>query len=190
MRALFLITLLSIGLTIAPNAEQNATGVHPISGRVFAAVMSHAGADWLDRAERVAEEDPEAALNAIGIAPGSTVADVGAGSGYMSVRLSRRVGAAGKVYATDLQPEMLTLLRQRLARDRISNVEPVQSAVDDPRLPAASVDLILMVDVYRRVSQPQAMLRKLRQALKPGGRLVLLEYRKEDPSCRFAPITR
>jgi ubiquinone/menaquinone biosynthesis C-methylase UbiE len=100
----------------------------------------------------------------------------------MSVKMARRVGPTGKVYANDIQPQMLQLLRERLAKEKIANVEPVLGAVDDPRLPANTLDLILMVDVYHEFQQPQAMLRKMREALKPGGRLVLLEYRKEDPS--------
>lgn len=143
--------------------------------------MSHLGADWLDRAERTLEEEPDRALDALRISKGATVADVGAGSGYMTVRLSRRVGPTGRVLATDIQPEMLTLLRQRLTRERITNVEPLQATADDPHLPAGAVDLILMVDVYHELSQPQLMLRRLRTALKANGRLVLIEYRKEDP---------
>jgi ubiquinone/menaquinone biosynthesis C-methylase UbiE len=145
-------------------------------------VMGHAGADWLDRAEREREEEPDRALEAIGIARGSTIADVGAGSGYFTVRLAKRVGPAGRVYATDIQREMLARLETRLASELISNVTLVLGDEADPKLPAAAVDLILMVDVYHELAQPQAMLRKLRAALAPGGRLVLLEYRKEDPT--------
>jgi ubiquinone/menaquinone biosynthesis C-methylase UbiE len=165
-------------------AEQTATapGVHPISGRRYAAVMGYQGADWLDRAERMDEESPDRALEAIQVAKGSTVADVGAGSGYMTVKMARRVGPTGKVYATDIQPEMLVLLRQRLAKERLSNVEPVLGQVNDPRLPTSAIDLILMVDVYHEFAEPQQMLRRMREALKPDGRLVLLEYRKEDPT--------
>lgn len=180
--------VLVVAASLAIQAWQTAPpGVHPISGRVFAQVMGYQGADWLDRSERVAEEDPDAALDAIRVVRGSTVADVGAGSGYMTVRLARRVGPTGKVYATDLQPEMLALLRQRLTRDRITHVEPVLGTVDDPRLPPASIDLILMVDVYHEFAQPQIMLRRMREALRPGGRLVLLEYRKEDPAVPIRP---
>ncbi len=157
-------------------------GVHPISGRRYAGVMSYEGARWLDREERDIEEEPDRALNAIGIAKGSTVADVGAGSGYMTVKMAERVGPSGRVYATDIQPQMLAMLRERLEKERIPNVTLVQGALDDPRLPPSSLDLILMVDVYHEFSQPQQMLRGLREALKPGGRLVLLEYKKEDPS--------
>jgi ubiquinone/menaquinone biosynthesis C-methylase UbiE len=116
-----------------------------------------------------------------------TVADVGAGSGYFTVRLSRRVGATGKVYANDIQPEMLRLLRQRLAKAQFTNIETVLGTEADPKLPAKSQDLILMVDVYHEFAQPQRMLRKLREALKDDGRLVLLEYRKEDPWVPIRP---
>ena len=157
-------------------------GTHPISGRRYALPMSYLGADWLDRTERIDEEEPDVALDAIRLARGSTVADVGAGSGYMSVKMAARVGPTGKVYANDIQPEMLTLLRQRLTREKVTNVEPVLGTIDDPRLPVGALDLILMVDVYHEFSEPQKMLRRMREALKPGARLVLLEYRKEDPS--------
>lgn len=173
-------------LSVAVVAAQSA-GVHPISGRRYAGVMGFQGADWLERTEREIEEEPETALNAIGIAPGSTVADVGAGSGYFTVRMARRVGAQGRVYANDLQPEMLAMLASRLQKERVPNVTLVQGGVDDPKLPAASIDLILLVDVYHEFSQPQIMLRRMREALKPGGRLVLLEYRKEDPSVPIRP---
>ena len=158
-----------------------APGVHPISGRRFANVMGWQGADWLERSERELEEEPDKALDALGSLSGLTVADLGAGSGYFTVRLAARTGAMGRVYATDLQPEMLKLLASRLARENIRNVTLVQGAVDDPKLAPASVDLVLMVDVYHEFSEPQKMLRGIRAALKPGGRLVLLEYRKEDP---------
>ena len=157
-------------------------GVHPVSGRRFAGVMGWQGAEWLERSERRFEEEPDKALDALGNLLGLTVADVGAGSGYFTVRLASRVGANGRVYANDLQPEMLNMLRARLARENIRNVSVIQGALDDPRLPASSVDLVLMVDVYHELSEPQRMLRAIRGALKPGGRLVLLEYRKEDPA--------
>ncbi len=156
-------------------------GVHPVSGRRFADVMGWQGAEWLERSERELEELPDKALDALGTLTGATVADVGAGSGYFTVRLAARVGPKGRVYANDVQPEMLKMLGARLTRERISNVTLIQGAVDDPKLPASSLDLVLMVDVYHEFSEPQKMLRGIRTALKPGGRLVLLEYRKEDP---------
>jgi ubiquinone/menaquinone biosynthesis C-methylase UbiE len=176
--------VLTLAATLLVSAQQTATapGVHPISGRRFAGVMGYQGAEWLDRAERVDEEEPDIAIDALKLQKGETVADVGAGSGYMTVRMARKVGPTGRVYANDIQPEMLTLLGQRLAKEKITNVETVLGAVDDPKLPAGTLDLILMVDVYHEFQQPQAMLRHMHAALKPGGRLVLLEYRKEDPS--------
>jgi ubiquinone/menaquinone biosynthesis C-methylase UbiE len=159
-----------------------AQATHPVSGRVIARVMGHEGADWLDRPERAREEQPERALDAIGVPEGGTVADVGAGSGYFTTRLARRVGPRGIVYAVDIQREMLARLDRRLKADNIGNVRLVEGDTADPRLPAAAVDLILMVDVYHELSRPQEMLRRMRAALKPGGRLVLIEYRQEDPA--------
>jgi SAM-dependent methyltransferase len=163
-------------------AAQQRPGVHPISGRRIAPVMGYQGAEWLERLERIEEEEPELALNVLQIPKGAFVADIGAGSGYMTERLAARVGPAGRVFANDLQPQMLDILSRRLAARNITNVTLVQGTTDDPKLAPASVDLELMVDVYHELSQPQAMLRRLREALKPGGRLVLLEYRKEDPT--------
>jgi ubiquinone/menaquinone biosynthesis C-methylase UbiE len=154
---------------------------HPVSGRRIAGVMGVSGADWLDRSEREKEELPETALDKIGLRPGMTVADVGAGSGYFTVRLSKRVGPEGKVYAVEIQPEMMARLRRRIMKDKLTNVDSILGSESDPKLPANSVDLILMVDVYHEFSQPQTMLRRLKQALKNSGRLVMLEYRKEDP---------
>lgn len=174
-------------LTLGSGLWAQASGVHPLSGRRYAQPMSVEGAEWLERAERQQEENPERALRVLAVQPGSIVADVGAGSGYYTVRLSQLVGPAGKVYANDLQPGMLQILRSRLERERILNVEPILGTVDDPRLPSGVLDLILMVDVYHEFSEPQAMLRRMRDALKPTGRLVLLEYRAEDPRVPIRP---
>jgi len=163
------------------------TGVRPLSGRRYAQTMGVEGAEWLDRAERDQEEDPDRAVDILKLQKGATVADIGAGSGYITERLAARVGPAGRVLANDVQPQMLELLAMRLARKKIGNVTLVQGTIDDPKLALESVDLALMVDVYHEFSQPQAMLRHLRAALKPGGRLVLLEYRKEDPSIPIRP---
>jgi SAM-dependent methyltransferase len=157
-------------------------GRHPISGRQFAGVMGFQGAPWLERPEREMEEEPDKALDAIRLVKGSTVADVGAGSGYFTTRMASRVGPGGKVYAVDIQPEMLTLLGERIKRERLTNIVPVLGAVDDPKLPTSAIDLILLVDVYHEFSEPQKMLRRMREALTPDGRMVLLEYRKEDPT--------
>lgn len=151
---------------------------HPLTGRVIAPVMGWQGADWLERPERASEENTQSAVEALDLKPGMVVADVGAGSGYYTERLARKVGPSGKVYATDIQPEMLELLKKR----KLANVETVLATADDPKLPSGALDLILLVDVYHELAQPQAMLRKLRVALKPTGRLVLFEFRKEDPA--------
>ena len=162
-------------------------GVHPVTGRKYAGVMGPAGADWLVRPEREAEEQPDAALDAIGVARGSTVADIGAGAGYLTWRLAERVGPSGKVYANDIQQRMLELLRKNMEERGIHNVEAVLGAVDDPRLPANAIDLVLLVDVYHEFSEPQKMLRHIRDSLKRDGRLVLLEYRGEDPKVPIRP---
>jgi len=176
-----LTSILALAAIVVAAQTVTAPGVHPISGRRFASVMGWQGADWLERSEREREEEPNKALDALGDLTGATVADMGAGTGYFTARLAGRVGPAGRVYANDLQPEMLKMLGARLTRERIANVTLVQGAVDDPKLPLASLDLVLMVDVYHELSEPQKMLRAIRAALKPTGQLVLLEYRKEDP---------
>ena len=176
------IVALVLALATALTSFAQAPGRHPVSGRQFAGVMGWQGAPWLEREERDIEEAPDTAIDALDLKAGQTVADIGAGSGYMSVRMAKRVGPTGRVLAEDIQPEMIDLLTQRLAKERITNVTPVLGLIDDPKLPAASVDLMLLVDVYHEFSEPQKMLRGLRTALKPDGRLVLLEYRKEDPT--------
>jgi len=160
---------------------------HPLTGRRIAPVMGVGGADWLDRNEREMEEHPEAALDAIGIKKGMVVADIGAGTGYFTLRLARRVGPTGKVYAVDVQPEMLRMLRQNASKAMLGNIETVLGTESDPKLPEHALDLILLVDVYHEFSQPQKMLRRMREELKPDGRLVLLEYRKEDPNIPIKP---
>jgi ubiquinone/menaquinone biosynthesis C-methylase UbiE len=164
-----------------------AQDVHPVTGRKYAGVMSANGAGWLTRPERETEEEPDKALAAMGIARGSTVADIGAGSGYMTWRMAALVGPTGKVYANDIQQKMLDLLKKNIEQRKLTNVETVLGAVDDPKLPAGQIDMALLVDVYHEFSEPQKMLRHIRDSLKPDGRLVLLEYRGEDPSVPIRP---
>jgi ubiquinone/menaquinone biosynthesis C-methylase UbiE len=174
------IAIVTVALSVlaaVPAAQER----HPVSGRVIAPVMGVGGAGWLERPEREAEEEPSRAIEALGLRPGMTVADIGAGSGYYTVRMARRVGPDGKVYATDIQMGMLSLLQRRAKQEQIQNIVPVLGAVDDPKLPLGALDLALMVDVYHELSAPQVFVRRLREALKPGGRLVLIEFRKEDP---------
>jgi ubiquinone/menaquinone biosynthesis C-methylase UbiE len=156
-------------------------------GRRIADVMSWQGAEWLFRETRIDEEQPEAMLDALEIAPGSTVADVGTGAGYHSIRLARRVGAGGVVLATDVQPEMLTMLKENAKAAGVDNIRPLLATQRDTKLPAGKVDLILMVDVYHECSQPDVLLAGLHKALRPGGRLVLVEFRGEDPEVPIKP---
>lgn len=183
LRALLLLCAL------APSLQPQTTtpGVHPVTGRVYAQPMSADGAGWLSRRDRDEEEQPQRAIDALSIPKGATVADIGAGSGYMTALLARKVGPAGKVYANDIQLRMLDLLRRYIAQQKLTNVEPVLGAIDDPKLPADTIDLALMVDVYHEFSEPQKMLRGIRTALKPDGRMALIEYRGEDPSVPIKP---
>jgi ubiquinone/menaquinone biosynthesis C-methylase UbiE len=174
------------GLCLAVLSAQK-PGVHPVSGRVFALPMGVAGVPWLERREREEEENPDLAMRLIRVARGSTVADLGAGSGYFTIRLAKAVGPTGKVYAVDIQQGMLDLLQRAVTKEKLTNVTPVLGAPDDPRLPPDSLDLVLMVDVYHELAAPQTTLAHLMRALKPGGRLVLLEYRAEDPDVPILP---
>jgi SAM-dependent methyltransferase len=153
-----------------------------------APVMSVAGADWLTRAERIQEEEPDRMLAALEIKKGSVVADVGAGVGYHVWRLSEIVGPTGKVVAEDIQEEMLRLLKNNIDARNIKNVEAVLGSPTDPKLPKNSFDLVLMVDVYHEFSEPVAMMKHIQAALKPDGRLVLVEFRKEDPNVPIQPL--
>lgn len=161
---------------------------HPVSGRIIAPTMDVSGAPWLERPEREREEQPGRAVEALGITRGMVVADVGAGSGYYTVRLAKAVGPDGRVYATDIQPGMIALLRARMAEEKLANVTIVQGTAGDPKLPDGTFDRILMVDVYHELSGPQAFVASLARALKPDGRLVLIEFRGEDPDVPIRPV--
>jgi ubiquinone/menaquinone biosynthesis C-methylase UbiE len=150
-------------------------------GREIAQVMGHQAADWLERPEREQEERPTQLLNALKIKPGEVIADLGAGSGYLTFRLAQRVGPRGKIVAVDIQPEMLAIIRDRMKTAGVTNVEPILGTEADPKLPANSVDTILMVDVYHEFAYPYEMAQAMVRALKVGGRLVFVEYRLEDP---------
>jgi precorrin-6B methylase 2 len=157
-------------------------------GREISHVMGHQGAGWLERPEREEEEKPGLVLKAIQLRKGDTVADIGAGTGYFSWRMVREVGPEGKVYAVDIQQEMLDLLAEKMEKRGIRNVIPVRGEIDDPKLPPNSVDLAIMVDVYHEFSHPYEMMNAICRALKPGGRVVFVEYRAEDPLVPIKPL--
>lgn len=149
-------------------------------GREIAQVMGHQGAGWLERPGRIAAEQPDAVVDALNLRSTDVVADIGAGTGYFSFRLSSRV-PQGKVLAVDVQPEMLEILNFLKQENQANNVEPIWGSETDPHLPAHSVDLALMVDAYHEFAYPQEMMQQVVAALKPGGRVVLVEYRGENP---------
>ena len=157
-------------------------------GREIAHVMGHQAADWLERATRDEEEKTELLVDSLGVKPGEVVADIGAGTGYFSRRLSKKVGEKGRILAVDIQPEMLDLLTKEMAKLKISNVKPVLGVIDDPKLPPASVDLVLMVDVYHEFSHPHEMMEAICKSLKPSGRVVFVEFRGEDPEVPIKPL--
>lgn len=148
--------------------------------RVPAEFMSYLGADWLERPERIDQEQPERVLDTMGLRPGDVVADVGCGSGYYARRMARRVQPGGTVYCEDIQPEMLDIMRQRAADEGVSGIEAVLGTPTDPKLPPGAVDWIIITDVYHEMSDPEPMLAGIRRALSPRGRVALLEYRVED----------
>ena len=156
-------------------------------GREIAQVMGYPGADWLERGSRQMEERPDLLLAALDLKPGMTVADVGAGTGYYSWQIAERVGATGRVDAVDVQPEMIALLKERMRQRGVRNVQAVLGTSADTGLAPGTVDLALMVDVYHELDRPREILDSILRALRPGGRLVLVEYRAEDDK---VPIKR
>ena len=172
----------SVAIVICAGALLDAQRRHPVSGRVFAPVMGVGGAGWLERPERENEEAPSKAIDLLELKPGMAVADIGAGSGYYSSRIAKRVGPAGHVYATDIQQGMIDILERRIKAEGLTNMTTILGGADDPKLPPNSIDLAIMVDVYHELQQPQVFLQRLKAAFKPNGRLVLLEFRKEDPN--------
>jgi len=153
-----------------------------------APVMSVEGADWLTRPERIQEEDPDRMLSALEIKKGSVVADIGAGVGYHVWRLAEIVGPTGKVFGEDIQDGMIRLLKKNVDDRKLRNVEIVLGTPTDPKLPAKALDLVLMVDVYHEFSEPATMMQHIQNALRPDGRVVLVEFRKEDPRVPIQPL--
>jgi Methylase involved in ubiquinone/menaquinone biosynthesis len=150
-------------------------------GREISKVMGHRGAEWLERPARETKERPDLLVDSLPLDPSDTVADIGAGTGYLTFRVAPRV-SQGHVLAVDIQPEMLTMIRERIEKRDVTNVTPVRGTVTDPNLPADSVDLAYMVDAYHEFSHPYEMMTTLYEGLTAGGRVVLVEYRREDPS--------
>jgi predicted methyltransferase len=187
VNALIRLALAALACGPVGYAQPSRPATHPVTGRQIAGVMGPGGADWLVRSDREQEEQPDKAIEALEIPKGAVVADIGAGVGYFTWRLAGVVGPSGKVYANDIQPEMIDRLNRNLRERGITNVEPVLGKPDDPRLPKRAIDVALLVDVYHEFSEPQKMLDRIRESLKPGGRLVLLEYRKEDPEVPIRP---
>jgi len=157
-------------------------------GREIAGVMGWEGAEWLERESRAREERPELLLRELALAPGMTVADIGAGTGYYTWQLAKQVGPGGRVYAVDVQPEMIRMLDSQMAKRGVRNVVSVLGSETTVKLPPASVDLAIMVDVYHELAYPSEVLDSIVDALKPGGRVVFVEYRAEDPSVAIKPL--
>lgn len=155
-------------------------------GREIAQVMGHLGAGWLERPEREQEERTDLLLDALDLKPTDVAADIGAGTGYFTFRMAERL-PQGRVLAVDIQPEMIDFLKNGQKKRGTRNVVPILSTVDDPKLPPASVDLVLFVDAYHEFSHPREMMEAIVRALRPGGRVALVEYRLEDPD---VPIKR
>ncbi|WP_373543065.1 class I SAM-dependent methyltransferase [Chamaesiphon sp.] len=155
-------------------------------GREIAQVMGHQGAGWLERPDRATEEQPQKMVAALGLKSTDVVADIGAGTGYISQLIARQV-PQGKVLAVDVQPEMVELLKQRIKNSKITNIQPQLGTEQSPKLPPASIDLAIMVDAYHEFSYPREMMTEIVNALQPGGRVVLTEYRGEDPKVNIKP---
>ena len=156
-------------------------------GREISQVMGHRGAAWLERQSRVRDEAPNEAVQAMQLASDTVVADIGAGTGYFTFRLAALV-PEGRVYAVDIQPEMLDIIRKRMQRGPVENVIPVKGQKDNPMLPAGEIDAVLLVDAYHEFAYPYEMMRAIVRALRPGGKVYLIEYRGEDPRIPIKPL--
>ncbi len=155
-------------------------------GREIAFVMGHEGAAWLERPDREETELPQGVVQNMKLRPTDVVADVGAGTGYFSFRMSRLV-KQGKVFAVDIQPEMLAIIEERKRKLKVDNIVTVLGTETDTKLPESAIDVVLLVDAYHEFSYPREMMQSIVKGLKPGGRVIQIEYRGEDPS---VPIKR
>jgi len=156
-------------------------------GREISHVMGHQGAGWLERPDRIQEERTDLLLANLPIKPGDSVADIGAGTGYFSLPMANMVGAMGTVYAVDIQPEMLSIIEARSKAMSVVNITRVLATVDDPRLPNDTLNMVLFVDAYHEFEWPREVMSGVYNSLVSGGKVVLIEYRAEDPS---VPIKR
>ncbi len=178
---------LPIDLAVDRSAEIPPPQTHHL-GREIAQTMHYTGAPWLVRESRQREEDCRLLLEALEVKPGQTICDLGCGNGFYTLELARLVGPRGTVYAVDIQPEMLRMLASRAVDEGLMNIKPVLGTAIDPRVPEGRIDMVLCVDVYHEFSHPEAMLARLRASLAPDGRLVLAEFRGEDPAVPIKPL--
>jgi precorrin-6B methylase 2 len=156
-------------------------------GREIAKVMGHWGAMWLERPERASEERPDIVLQAMELNPTDAVADIGAGTGYFTFRIAERV-PKGKVYAVDIQPEMLNFIKERMQKTQVTNIIPTLGTEQNPNLPENSLDKVLLVDAYHEFEYPYEMMQEVFKSLKVGGRVIQVEYRAEDDSVPIKPL--
>lgn len=150
--------------------------------------MSYSGASWLIRKSREKEERPQELYQFLKLQRGQTVCDFGCGNGYHAIQMAKLVGPRGKVYAVDIQEEMLALLEQRASTRGLKNIELVLAKPSDSGLPESQLDMVLMVDVYHELSDPPTVLAEIKRALSPKGTLVLVEFREEDPNVPIRPL--
>jgi ubiquinone/menaquinone biosynthesis C-methylase UbiE len=155
-------------------------------GREIAHVMGHEGADWLERPERITQEQPDRVIDAMQLKPTDVVADIGAGTGYFSIRIAKKV-PQGQVIGEDIQPEMIALMKTNIGEAGLANVHPLLGTTENPNLPPGSVDKVLMVDAYHEFDMPKEMMQGIIRGLKPDGQVVFVEYRGEDPSVPILP---
>jgi ubiquinone/menaquinone biosynthesis C-methylase UbiE len=174
--------------TTKPTAAPEPPALTHYMGREIAQTMHFAGAPWLTRESRDREEEPAKLMKALNLKEGQSVCDLGCGNGFYTLKLAKEVGQTGKVYAEDIQPEMLTMLQKRAEKEGAKNIDPILGTLTDPKLPENKLDLILLVDVYHEIDHPVEMLANIRKSLAPKGRLVLVEFRAEDDSVPIKPL--
>jgi SAM-dependent methyltransferase len=175
---------------VSPTTKPAPAPLTHYKGREIAQTMHWTGARWLTREEREKEEDTKTLIKVLNVQPGQIVCDLGCGNGFYSLQLARLVAPNGIVLAEDIQPEMLELLKKRADKEKIPNIHPILGDLADPNLPDGKCDLILLVDVYHELSNPEEMLAAIRKALSPTGRLALVEFRGEDPNVPIKPLHR